>query len=51
MGAWYFVNSRYTRMLGRELTCVARQESASPATGSKAAHVIEHDRLMERALS
>jgi 2-oxoglutarate dehydrogenase E1 component len=50
MGPWFYVNARFSRMLGRKMTCVARQESASPATGSKAAHVIEHDRLMNKAL-
>jgi 2-oxoglutarate dehydrogenase E1 component len=51
MGPWFYVNARFPRMIGRPFTCVARQESASPATGSKAAHVIEHDRLMNKALA
>ncbi|MBW2464624.1 MAG: 2-oxoglutarate dehydrogenase E1 component, partial [Deltaproteobacteria bacterium] len=49
MGPWFFVNARYGPMLGRTLRCASREESASPATGSKAAHVIEHGRLMDAA--
>ena len=51
MGPWFFVNARYGPMLGRTLLCASREESASPATGSKAAHVIEHGRLMDAAFA
>ena len=50
MGGWFFINSRFKEMSGRDITCVARRESASPATGSKAAHVMEHSELLARAL-
>jgi 2-oxoglutarate dehydrogenase E1 component len=51
-GAWYFMNSRIPPMLeGRfTLRCVSRTESASPATGSNAAHRLEQERLIEEAL-
>jgi 2-oxoglutarate dehydrogenase E1 component len=39
------------QLLDRPLKCVAREESASPATGSKAAHGIEQQRLMDQAFS
>lgn len=51
MGAWFFVQARIGRLLDRPITCVSRPESASPATGSKAAHKIEQARLMEKALA
>ncbi len=53
MGAWSFLN----RALRRELrdrwpvTCISRAESASPATGSAAAHKIEQADLLDRALA
>ena len=51
MGAWFFISSRVSGMLGDRLRlrCVAREESASPATGSHASHVLEQKRLMETA--
>jgi 2-oxoglutarate dehydrogenase E1 component len=51
-GAWYSMNARLPAMLnGRfPLRCVARAESASPATGSHAAHKLEQERLIEEAL-
>jgi 2-oxoglutarate dehydrogenase E1 component len=51
-GAWYFMNARVPAMLGgrMQLRCVSRAESASPATGSNAAHKLEQERLMEEAL-
>lgn len=50
MGSWFFIQSRFKEMAGRDITCVARRESASPATGSKAAHVMEHEELLALAL-
>jgi 2-oxoglutarate dehydrogenase E1 component len=53
MGAWYFLAARLPKILGpkRPLSCVARDESASPATGSPASHKIEQARLIEQAFS
>ncbi|MCO5168912.1 MAG: 2-oxoglutarate dehydrogenase E1 component [Planctomycetes bacterium] len=52
MGGWAFLRARYgERLHGRSLACVARDESASPATGSLAAHKREQERLLERAFS
>ena len=51
-GGWYYINARLPPMLnGRfPLRCVARVESASPATGSHAAHKLEQERLIAEAL-
>jgi len=51
MGAWYFLNARRPELLaGRHpLSLVARPESASPATGSHAAHEMEQKMLLEEA--
>jgi 2-oxoglutarate dehydrogenase E1 component len=51
MGPWYFVNARRDELLrGRHpLALVCRPESASPATGSKAAHDLEQKHLIEEA--
>ncbi|MEM9191991.1 MAG: 2-oxoglutarate dehydrogenase E1 component [Myxococcota bacterium] len=52
MGAWFFINARLPKFLGpRTLRCVSREPSASPATGSKAAHEIEQRELVDRAFS
>jgi 2-oxoglutarate dehydrogenase E1 component len=52
MGAWYYMNSRLPSLLGGKhpLTCVTRDESASPATGSPASHKMEQARLIDQAL-
>jgi 2-oxoglutarate dehydrogenase E1 component len=52
-GGWYFMNARLPGMLeGRlPLRCVTRAESASPATGSHAAHKLEQERLVSEALA
>jgi 2-oxoglutarate dehydrogenase E1 component len=51
MGAWYFIKARLQAVFGNDLPlqCVARAESASPATGSMAAHRLENARLMDAA--
>jgi len=46
MGAWYYLRARYSL---RRITCVSRAESASPATGSAAAHRYEQQLLMDQA--
>jgi 2-oxoglutarate dehydrogenase E1 component len=53
MGAWYFINARKAEMFeGRHpLQVVSRAESASPATGSKAAHDLEQKILMNEAFA
>jgi len=52
MGAWYFLAARLPGLLGARLplSCVAREESASPATGSKASHDLEQLALLDEAL-
>jgi 2-oxoglutarate dehydrogenase E1 component len=51
MGAWYVLNARKGDMLaGRHpLSVVSRAESASPATGSHAAHELEQKMLLDEA--
>ena len=51
MGAWYFFNARRADLLGgrHPLSLVSRQESASPATGSKAAHDLEQKMILRDA--
>ncbi|MDH5671369.1 MAG: 2-oxoglutarate dehydrogenase E1 component [Myxococcales bacterium] len=51
MGAWYMMRARLPELLTERhpLRCIARPESASPATGSHAAHKIEQARLLESA--
>ena len=53
MGAWSFLKLHFTEK-GKLLAtwpvkCVSRRESASPATGSSAAHKIEQNQLIDRA--
>ena len=51
MGARSFIASRYYSSLieGRRLTVASRAESASPATGSGAAHRLEQQMLLSEA--
>ncbi|MBX3272248.1 MAG: 2-oxoglutarate dehydrogenase E1 component [Sandaracinaceae bacterium] len=52
MGAWYFMNAHWPEWLGDRfrLRVVSRSPSASPATGSKEAHNIEQNQLIDEAL-
>jgi 2-oxoglutarate dehydrogenase E1 component len=51
MGAWYFLHARKAEILGgrHPLSLVSRPESASPATGSHAAHELEQKMLLDEA--
>ncbi|MFT6399232.1 MAG: 2-oxoglutarate dehydrogenase E1 component [Bradymonadia bacterium] len=53
MGAWYFIKARLHALFGDglPLTCVARAESASPATGSAASHKLENRVLLDTAFA
>ncbi|HEX2030577.1 MAG TPA: multifunctional oxoglutarate decarboxylase/oxoglutarate dehydrogenase thiamine pyrophosphate-binding subunit/dihydrolipoyllysine-residue succinyltransferase subunit [Actinomycetota bacterium] len=51
MGAWHFMERNLRRRLGIEPKVVAREESASPATGSLTIHQQEQQKLLRRALS
>jgi len=53
MGAWYFMNSNLTKIIGERLplSVVSRPAAASPATGSKASHDLEQKRLLDEALA
>jgi 2-oxoglutarate dehydrogenase E1 component len=52
-GAWSFIHPRLERLLGgrARLTYVGRDEAASPATGSHAAHQAEEQALVAAALA
>ncbi|MBI4957492.1 MAG: 2-oxoglutarate dehydrogenase E1 component [Myxococcales bacterium] len=53
-GAWYYVRANLPEALGDRLPlrgCVARERSASPATGSHASHRLEQERLVAEALA
>jgi 2-oxoglutarate dehydrogenase E1 component len=53
MGAWRYLHERFGRkLLGRfPFDLVSRPESASPATGSTAAHKVEQAQLIARAFA
>jgi 2-oxoglutarate dehydrogenase E1 component len=53
MGAWYTMKARLPELLGgkRKLSCASRPESASPATGSLAAHKLEQAALVAQAFA
>ena len=53
MGAWYYLRVTVgMQFLGRlPFTGICRPESASPATGSTAAHHLEQEQLLEHAFS
>ena len=51
-GTWPFLRMRFCpQMLGRyTLKGIARPESASPATGSRAAHLVEQEKILTEAI-
>ncbi len=53
MGAWSFAHGRLHRLFRERFTLshVSRAESASPATGSAALHLLEQEDLLRRAFS
>lgn len=51
MGALTFVVPRLRALYGADIRCVSRVASASPATGSHRAHVIEQQLLMDDAFT
>jgi 2-oxoglutarate dehydrogenase E1 component len=51
MGAWDWVQARVGPLLsGRELACISRPPSASPAAGSATRHKLEQDSLVAQAI-
>ena len=52
MGAWSFAHGRLHRLLGGRYTLehVSRDPAGSPATGSSAIHLLEHEDLLTRAV-
>ncbi|MGH2738670.1 MAG: 2-oxoglutarate dehydrogenase E1 component, partial [Actinomycetota bacterium] len=51
MGSWHFLERMCRGELGLEIKVVAREESASPATGSMTIHQREQEELIRAALS
>ncbi len=53
MGAWFFLRMRLgdDALGGRSLRVIARPASASPATGSAAAHKLEQEHILEQAFA
>ncbi len=52
MGAWgYLLRTVSPHLKGGELKCIARPESASPATGSKKVHETQQKEILERVFS
>lgn len=49
MGAWRYLEHTFRDLLGVQLQGVAREESASLATGSYGVHQIEQSALLDRA--
>ncbi len=52
-GSWYYVTAIVPDFIHHRLplTCVARASSASPATGSRASHLLEQKMLLDEAFS
>ena len=52
-GGWYYINSHVAPLLQDRfrVRCVSRPSSASPATGSKQAHILEQQQLVEEAFA
>jgi 2-oxoglutarate dehydrogenase E1 component len=53
MGAWYFIRARMPEIVEHRLPlrCIARPESASPATGSSGAHKLEQRMLIDEVFA
>jgi 2-oxoglutarate dehydrogenase E1 component len=53
MGAWFFLRMRYGEHIERRhpFWAITRPASASPATGSAAAHKVEQEQILERAFA
>lgn len=52
MGAWgYLLRTVVPYLKGGQLKCIARPESASPATGSKKVHEAQQKEILEKAFS
>ena len=51
MGGWTFARPLLFNIFGRDFRYVGRVASASPATGSSAAHKIERQRILDAAFA
>ena len=51
MGAWSFFESILRKLLNQEIIYAGRDASASPATGSRAIHLLEQTKLIEEAFT
>ncbi len=52
-GAWYYINAHLPQLIGHRLPlrCVSRPPSGSPATGSREAHLLEQQQLVDDAFA
>jgi 2-oxoglutarate dehydrogenase E1 component len=52
-GPWYYIKANVPEFIHRRLpiSCVARAASASPATGSRASHLLEQKMLIDEAFA
>src|SRR5262249_22939112 len=52
-GPWYYVNANLPQFFDHRfpINCVSRVPSASPATGSRASHLLEQKMLMDEAFT
>jgi 2-oxoglutarate dehydrogenase E1 component len=53
-GGWFYIRASLPEVIGERLPLagvVCRERSASPATGSKASHLLEQQRLIEQAFA
>ena len=50
-GGWFYINAELPGRLKRAIEVVARERSASPATGSKASHNLEQKMLVDEAFA
>ncbi len=51
MGAWFFMQPRLDKLVGKAVRYAGRDRASSPATGSKAVHKREQKMLCEEAFS
>ena len=51
MGAWFFIEPQLRKLLNQEIIYAGRDASASPATGSRAIHLLEQAKLIKEAFT
>ncbi|MEC7881910.1 MAG: 2-oxoglutarate dehydrogenase E1 component, partial [Verrucomicrobiota bacterium] len=51
MGVWFFIEPQLRKLLNQEIIYAGRDASASPATGSRAIHLLEQAKLIKEAFT